>query len=228
VLCEELCGVAHFAMRGRVVVDDEPAYQAWLAGQPTYAQTLAQRAGDAAAGKAAFAMCAACHGAGGEGKQALNAPKLAGQSPWYLERQLANFKIGLRGAREDDPIGKQMAAIAASLDEAGIRNVLAYVASLADTGAPATLSGDAIRGKAIYATCAQCHGPAGEGIWTTHAPRLAHMSDWYLARQLDHFRRGIRGGHPQDFQGAQMAFMARTLAHERATEDVLAYIGGLK
>ena len=47
-LCEELCGVAHFAMRGRVVVDEEPAYQAWLAAQPTFAQTAARVKGDRA------------------------------------------------------------------------------------------------------------------------------------------------------------------------------------
>src|SRR5262249_39198926 len=45
VLCEQLCGMAHFAMRGRVVVDDEGAFQQWLAAQPTYAQQKV-RAGD--------------------------------------------------------------------------------------------------------------------------------------------------------------------------------------
>ena len=31
LLCEELCGVGHFAMRGRVIVEDDAAFQAWLA-----------------------------------------------------------------------------------------------------------------------------------------------------------------------------------------------------
>src|SRR5262249_17304195 len=35
LLCEELCGVAHFAMRGRVVVDDEKGFQTWLGGNQT-------------------------------------------------------------------------------------------------------------------------------------------------------------------------------------------------
>ena len=47
VLCFELCGVGHYAMRARVVVDEEGAYQAWLAEQPTFAQSLA-RAGTGA------------------------------------------------------------------------------------------------------------------------------------------------------------------------------------
>jgi cytochrome c oxidase subunit 2 len=42
VLCFELCGVGHYTMRAKVVVDDENAYQAWLREQPTFAQQLAR------------------------------------------------------------------------------------------------------------------------------------------------------------------------------------------
>ncbi|MDP7614852.1 MAG: c-type cytochrome, partial [SAR324 cluster bacterium] len=52
----------------------------------------AHAAGDAAKGKAAYAVCLACHGADGMGNKALNSPQIAGQSTWYLERQLKNFK----------------------------------------------------------------------------------------------------------------------------------------
>ena len=41
LLCEELCGVGHYAMRGRVIVDSEEDYAAWLAVQPTFAETQA-------------------------------------------------------------------------------------------------------------------------------------------------------------------------------------------
>lgn len=228
VLCEELCGVAHFAMRGRVVVDEEPVYQTWLAGQPTYSQSSTQIAGDATAGKAAFSTCSACHGANAEGNQSINAPKLAGQVPWYLERQLTNFKHGLRGTRDDDVYGKQMAAFAAALDDHAIKNVMAYLATLPDGRAPPTVKGDIARGKSLYMTCGECHGSAGEGIWSTKAPRLAQMSDWYLARQLRNFRQGIRGSHPQDYQGAQMGFMARTLTRDEEINDLLAYIDTLR
>lgn len=37
ILCAELCGVGHSQMRGAVVVADEPAYQAWLGKQRTFA-----------------------------------------------------------------------------------------------------------------------------------------------------------------------------------------------
>jgi cytochrome c oxidase subunit 2 len=47
VLCFELCGVGHYAMRGKVVVEEERAYQAWLEAQPTFA-TSSARAGNGA------------------------------------------------------------------------------------------------------------------------------------------------------------------------------------
>jgi cytochrome c oxidase subunit 2 len=52
VLCEELCGVAHFAMRGAVVVDEQAEFDAWAASHPTYADTRNQAAGNASAGRA--------------------------------------------------------------------------------------------------------------------------------------------------------------------------------
>ena len=42
-LCNEVCGVSHYAMRGRVVVDAEPDYAAWLQRQRTFAQLPAGR-----------------------------------------------------------------------------------------------------------------------------------------------------------------------------------------
>ena len=51
---------------------------------------------DLLAGKQLFQMCAACHGAAGEGNQSMNAPASAGQSKWYIKQQLMNFRVGIR------------------------------------------------------------------------------------------------------------------------------------
>ena len=67
VLCEELCGVAHHAMRGRVVVDEPEDYQAWVDSQPTFAEIQARPAGDPVLGAASYALCSTCHGAEGQG-----------------------------------------------------------------------------------------------------------------------------------------------------------------
>jgi cytochrome c oxidase subunit 2 len=138
---------------------------------------------------------------------------------------LRHFRQGIRGANDQDIYAKQMIPIAATLaDDTAIRNVVAFINSLPDERPPSTLVGDPDRGKSLYTTCAACHGPAGQGIWSTNAPRLAHMSDWYLARQLHNFKLGIRGAHPQDFSGAQMVLMANILPDTQAINDLLAYV----
>ncbi len=228
VLCEELCGLAHFAMRSKVVVQEQTDYESWLATQPTFASTVASAQPDLQAGQAAYAVCGACHGAKGEGNPMLNAPKLAGQSKWYLETQLRNYKTGARGTHEDDVYGRQMAPMASTLvDEAAIANVAAYIASLPDARVEDTVLGNTSRGKKLYATCGTCHGARGDGVWTAHAPRLAGMNDWYLKRQLENFKAGIRGEHPDDAYGHQMVLMSKILGDERAIDDLVAYVNTL-
>ena len=228
VLCEELCGIAHHTMRGAVVVDEQADFDSWVAAQPTFAETQMIADGNAAVGAAQFAVCAACHGQQGEGLQALNAPKLAGQEAWYLQRQLKSYKAGMRGAHEDDIFGKQMAPMAATLvNDAAIANVVAHIQTLPDNPAPATIDGDVVNGQRLYNTCAYCHGKDAQGIQAINAPRMAGMTDWYLASQLKNFRAGIRGEHPQDFYGKQMGFMGRTVHDDKSVNDLVAYINTL-
>jgi cytochrome c oxidase subunit II len=223
--CEQLCGIAHFAMRGKVIVEEEPEFQAWLSSYPTFAQSRARVAGDPVAGKPVYAVCAACHGQQAEGNPALNAPKLSGQGDWYLKRQLKNFKSGARGADDKDVFGKIMAPMTATLgDDAAIDNVVAYIRTLPDSPAPATVHGNVRKGQDPYVTCGACHGADGRGIQATNAPRLKGMSDWYLVTQLKNFKQGIRGAHPKDLYGRQMAFMAAILGNDQETDDLVAYI----
>jgi cytochrome c oxidase subunit 2 len=225
LLCEELCGIAHFTMRGKVVVDEEPEFAAWLSSYPTFAQSRARVAGDAAAGQPLYAVCGACHGAQAEGNPALNAPKLSGQGDWYLKRQLTYFKNGARGTHDKDVFGKMMAPMVATLaDDAAIDNVVAYIKTLPDNPAPHSMNKHTAHGQQLYATCEACHGADGRGIQATNAPRLAGMSDWYLVTQLKNFKQGIRGAHPKDMYGPQMASMAAMLADDQATRDLVAYI----
>lgn len=228
VLCEQLCGLAHFIMRGRVVVQDQEDYERWLASLPTFASTQAEIAGDPAAGEALYATCSACHGAQAEGNRDLNAPKLSGQAAWYLVRQLQDFKAGRRGTHEADTFGQQMAPFANMLpDDAAIRNVVAYITTLPEVRPAATVLGNPERGAKTYATCAACHGAQGQGIWSTRAPRLANQSDWYMERQLKNFRDGIRGAHRENFDGAQMAAIAKYLTDDQAITDLIDYMHNL-
>ncbi len=227
VLCEELCGIAHHAMRGRVIVEEPEDFQAWVDSQPTFGEMQARPPGDAALGAASYAICAACHGQQGEGNVALNAPKLSGQDPYYLKRQLKNYKAGIRGTHEADIYGRQMQPMAATLvNDATIDNVLAHIGTLPDTSAPTTVTGDIDHGARLYVVCANCHGKDGRGI-AMNAPRTAGISDWYLLNQLKNFKDGVRGAHPADLQGKQMGMMSRTLLDEQAMKDVVAYINTL-
>jgi cytochrome c oxidase subunit 2 len=228
LLCEELCGIGHFAMRGAVVVEEQDDFDTWLAQQPTFAEQNSRVAGNAAIGAAQYAVCAACHGPDGQGVPAMNAPKIAGQSDWYLKRQILSYKNGLRGVHEDDTFGQQMIGMVATLaDEAAVDNVVAHIATLPDKQPVATVSGNVENGKDIYAVCAYCHGSSGMGLQALNAPRIAGSSDWYMARQLDNFKTGVRGAHPKDYYGFQMGLMGITLRDEQAIKDVIAYINTL-
>ena len=228
LLCEELCGIAHYTMRGAVIVEEQDDFDSWVASNPTYSDTQQMMAGDAAVGAAQYAVCAACHGQQAEGQLALNAPKISGQSAWYLKRQLQNYKAGLRGRHEDDTYGQQMAPMAATLvNDAAINNVIAHIQTLPDNAAPSTIEGNVTSGAQSYVVCAYCHGTEGQGLKHMNAPRLAGMTDWYLKSQLDNFQNGIRGAHLKDFDGKQMMFMADTLHSEQAIIDLVAYVNSL-
>jgi cytochrome c oxidase subunit 2 len=84
--------------------------------------------------------------------------------------------------------------------------------------------GDAVAGQASYAVCASCHGQQGEGNRQLNAPKLAGQEDWYLRRQLEYFKSGVRGTGPGDTFGMAMGPMANTLVDEAALENVIAYI----
>ena len=78
-------------------------------------------AGDAAAGKAKSAVCAACHGPDGKSMNPMW-PHLAGQQEVYLAKQMKDFRDGKR----QDPT---MAPMAAALSDEDIANLAAYYAS---------------------------------------------------------------------------------------------------
>jgi cytochrome c oxidase subunit 2 len=229
ILCEELCGIGHFVMRGRVVVDTAEDYQTWLGTQLTYAETQSEIAGDPALGKASYALCSGCHGANAEGNVALNAPSLNGLSDWYLARQLNYYKQGIRGSHKDDLFGKQMAPMAATLaDDTAVKNISAYIQSLPDTISKQTIEGNPERGYSHFVTCGTCHGKDGKGKFGVNAPSLVGQHDWYLKRQLENFKKGVRGQHKDDLYGVQMLLMSRALQNEQAINDVVAYINTLK
>ncbi|MGK0674571.1 MAG: c-type cytochrome [Halothiobacillaceae bacterium] len=80
--------------------------------------------GDATAGAAKYATCAACHGAKGEGSGIF--PKLAGLSASEVESKLKKYRAG----ETLGPNSAMMAPNAAALSDSDIANLSAYIASL--------------------------------------------------------------------------------------------------
>lgn len=72
--------------------------------------------------------------------------------------------------------------------------------------------------------CTTCHGVEGIGNIAVEAPRLAGMEAWYLKRQLENFRAGIRGTHGEDIQGIAMRPMAAKLSDE-SIADIVGWVG---
>ena len=235
MLCEELCGMAHYTMRGHIVVDTREDYDRWLAQQKTFAQTRVKLEHDLVQGKVLFGSCAACHGLLGEGKEVMNAPQLAGLPAWYIKRQLEYYQQGIRGAHKKDQYGQQMAVMAVTLaDNKAVNDVIAYIDTLVPVANPPggnlakNIAGDSTRGKTLFSNCAYCHGDNGEGKFALNAPKLAGLQPWYLKRQINNYQQSIRGAHPQDLYGNQMILMARLLHNEQAVDDVVTYISSLE
>ncbi|WLD58183.1 c-type cytochrome [Salinispirillum sp. LH 10-3-1] len=230
VVCMQLCGMAHHAMRGRVVVQEVEDFTQWLNSHPTFAETQTEAYwGSISDGQALYATCAGCHGQNGEGVASLQAPRLSGLERGYLQRQLRYYRDGVRGMHEADTAGQQMAAMMVLLpDDDAIRDVVAYISTLPEIPAPPTIEGNVARGATYYDSCKDCHGSQGEGNHYTRAPRLAGQHDWYLARQLANFHTGVRGSHAGDDYGSQMRLFAQRVQNREAFYDLMAYINSLE
>lgn len=194
-----------------------------LAGCGT-AQSQSEAAPEDAAlarGQAWYVTCQGCHGNSGEGYEGMHAPRLAGLSAAYIEHQLDLYRKGLRGGPEDF-LGVQMNGRARALpDGQAVSDVSAYIASL-PAPAPIAAAGNSAAGRALYASCAACHGEKGEGNSDLGAPTLAGTDPAYLARQLRNFRDGVRG-REGDEMGQQMKAAVEVLPDDAAIDAVAAY-----
>jgi cytochrome c553 len=177
---------------------------------------------DLAKGEATFnAVCAACHGAGGNSAVPVN-PKLAQQHPDYIVKQLQEFKSGKRA----NPI---MMGMAASLSDDDMKNVAAWLGTQKAQPGFAKERDLVALGERIYrggiadrqiAACAGCHNPTGAGIPSQY-PRLSGQHADYAVAQLTAFRDGVRKN------SVQMTQVAAKM-NDREIKAVADYIAGLR
>jgi len=180
--------------------------------------------GDAEAGKAKSAVCAACHGAEGISALPMN-PNLAGQVPGYIAAQLQAFKSGER----DNAI---MAGQSVGLSEQDMADLDAFYSSmqpnvevkLTEEEAELALAGEAIyRGgyaERGISACMSCHGPSGHGIPKNY-PRVSAQHRQYLEQSLLDYKKGTRNGY-----NGIMHSIAFGLS-EQQIKELAAYMAGL-
>lgn len=74
------------------------------------------------------ASCGGCHGAQAQGNPLMHAPRLAGLSGAYLQRQFQHFAQGVRGTHKEDRLGRQMKMMATTLPDAKtLADVIAFI-----------------------------------------------------------------------------------------------------
>ena len=179
-----------------------PTHSAAAPGGP--AAVEAERAlalaesGDAGRGKAAYAVCSACHQPSGLGKRDGSNPKLAGQHASVLIKQITD----IRGEVRKNPT---MHSFVRELrDPRDIADVAAYIETLcipAGNGRYGLSDADAriIEGRQMFAKdCADCHRDTGQGDKAKGYPLLAGQHYRYLVRQMQDIRDGYREAADSD------------------------------
>ena len=178
------------------------------------------QAGDAAAGKAKSAVCAACHGADGNSATPMW-PKLAGQNEAYLLKQLKEFKKGMETQGAQGRFEPSMSPMAAPLSETDMADLAAYFASqkvqyagvkkeYVEVGQKLYRGGDTSRG---VPACTACHGPNGKGMGSAMFPAVGGQQIDYTINQLKAFRSGQRKNDPN----GMMRGAAKNLTDEQIT-----------
>jgi cytochrome c553 len=110
--------------------DDIANVAAYVASLPRTNPAPTLTGGNPESGKQKYLVCMSCHGANGEGNQALNAPPLAGASDWYQLTALRNFKAGVRGTNPKDTTGMLMRPMSMTLaDDQAMLDVISYIST---------------------------------------------------------------------------------------------------
>lgn len=107
---------------------------------------------------------------------------------------------------------------------AGLILIMPLVSACHPDGARPTLSG----AELYDSSCKQCHGATGQGQLGITTPAIAGQAAWYVEGQLVKFRTGVRGAHPEDYDGLRMRPMSQQLMNVAEVKAVSAYVATLK
>lgn len=155
------------------------------AAKPAQPSAELKRAQEIVAGR-----CSLCHGVEGESASPIF-PRLAGQHPEYIAKQLSDFKAGRRKGTMNDQAAEltdeEMKALGAFFADKKPKAYNVSDQDLAAVGRYIYHKGNSYSG---VASCASCHGPTGDG--TAQLPRLAGQHASYTEAQLKEFNKRER------------------------------------
>jgi cytochrome c553 len=145
--------------------------------------------------------CALCHAFNGVSDGSGAFPRVAGQSDYYLAKELSDYALGVR-------LNAIMSPIARALSADDVADVSAYYSridapfpqlkapdlALVQRGNELAKVGDAAKG---IQSCDNCHGPGGVGE-PPAIPYLAGQYAHYITHTLRMWQRGYRKTSPAD------------------------------
>ena len=191
----------------------------------------AEERGKDGVSKAAFdakvAYCKTCHGLSGQGfRGSFPMPRLAGQSPEYLQNQLQAFI----DRRRTNPVMFNVAHVLNPSMQKALADHFRDLNPRPLGGAPRELVGE---GKRIYQEgvpaanvppCASCHGPEAKGA--DAFPRLAGQLNDYIIKKLTNWdkERGQQKDQPDNSAIMQPIAHDLTEAQIRAVAAYVSYL----
>ncbi len=103
-------------------------------------------------------------------------------------------------------------------------SLLLLIGGLTLSGCRLGATDAATRGQEVFETCVPCHNADGSGNPVIGAPNIAGMKEWYVERELEKFRGGVRGLQFNDVEGMRMVPMALSLTSEDDVKAVAHYV----
>lgn len=180
---------------------------------------LRMGAGDPVAGKEKSTICQTCHGEDGN-SAATEIPKLAGQFAAYIQKQVNDFKSGIR----KDPVMSEMAVTVAS--DQDLLDIAAYFASQKQMKGAEPIHNMAGRARYMGSItgCRTCHGQGGKNLASINPmnPVINGQHKDYLVKQLKNYKNHTRVSE----SGAAMSLITGYMT-EKDIEDVASYVSGL-
>ena len=164
--------------------------------------------------------CSVCHGEEGV-SSARNWPNLAGQNPFYIYKQLVDYKDN-KGSEAKS--AQLMVALSAGLSKQDMADLAQYYAQfplpkLSNTNTQELADSNAVKavkklvnkgdGQRMIAACAACHGHKGQG-GKIDMPALAGQQAVYSRNAMQEFKTGLR--HNDIY--SRMRIIAKALTDE--------------